>query len=581
MNSSCYPVATAAESPINGATGSASGERGMQPATCCPSSPCKPREQRRKTERPHLTEYKRAAPCPTAAEAGGQPDLHNDLDYLQLVLTARVYDVAIESPLQLAKNLSARLANHIYLKREDLQPVFSFKLRGAYNRMCHLTPEERNRGVIACSAGNHAQGVALAASKLGIQATIVMPQGTPSIKVNSVWSLGGNVVLHGSDFDEARQECERLSEAGQLAIIHPYDDVYVIAGQGTVGMEIVRQLQDPKLHAVFCSVGGGGLISGVSAFIKRVRPEVKVIGVEAEGADAMAVSLQRGERTRLREVNIFADGAAVSIPGEKTFQICQRFVDEVVVVTNDEICACIKDVFEDTRSILEPAGALSVAGIKKYIHREGAKDKVFVGITSGANMDFNRLRFVAERAELGEHREALLSVVIPETPGSFRELYSLIHPRPITEFSYRYSDPQNARIFLAFLVTDRQTEVEEVIASLLAKGMKAMDLSNNEMAKCHARYLAGGRSPSVSNERLLRFVFPERPGALQRFLNSLAIGWNVSLFHYRNLGADYGRVLAGIQVPPEEGKAFQQFLEELGYYYVDESSNPVYKEFLL
>eukprot|EP01121_Diplochlamys_sp_Union-15-3_P021298 TRINITY_DN8593_c0_g1_i1.p1 TRINITY_DN8593_c0_g1~~TRINITY_DN8593_c0_g1_i1.p1 ORF type:complete len:509 (+),score=84.88 TRINITY_DN8593_c0_g1_i1:94-1620(+) len=506
--------------------------------------------------------------------------LEHDLDFLKRVLTARVYDVCIETPLTYAKLLSHRLNNDIYIKREDLQPVFSFKCRGAYNKLVHLTPEERKQGIVTCSAGNHAQGVALAASKLGVDAKIVMPVVTPSIKVDNVRRLGGNVILFGDDFDAASQECQRISKAEGRIIIHPYDDIHVIAGQGTIGMELLRQISDVKLDYVFCCVGGGGLIAGVSAFIKKINPDIKIIGVEAEGADAMDLSLKQGRRVCLNEVALFADGAAVKLVGEKTFEFCKKYVDGMVIVSNDEICATIKDVFEETRVILEPAGSLGVAGIKKYIQENKITNKTFVGIASGANMDFTRLRFVGERAEIGLQREVLLAVTIPEKPGSFVKLYNTIYPRSVTEFSYRFSDPHKAYIYIAFNVQDK-SQVKQIINRLEAQEMSVIDITDNEMAKSHARYLVGGRSPRVTNEKLYRFVFPERPGALKKFLDSLKGYWNVSLFHYRNHGADFGKVLCGIQVPPEDSKEFQTFLDELGYVYIDENNNPVYKSFLL
>jgi len=516
--------------------------------------------------------------------------LTQERDYLQMILTAQVYDVAQETPLVLAQNISRRTENEILLKREDLQPVFSFKLRGAYNRMTNLTEEERKIGVVACSAGNHAQGVALAARNMGIDSWIVMPTATPLIKVDSVQRLGGRVILHGADFDEAKTECMRISKETGRVLIHPYDDPYVIAGQGTIGVEILRQVKKRKIDAIFCCVGGGGLLAGISAFVKRVCPEIKMIGVEAVDAAAMTASIQKGERVELKEVGLFADGAAVKLVGQETFRLCKDYVDAMVTVTNDEICAAIKDTFEDTRSILEPAGALSLAGCKRYIQTTGEKGNTYVCLTSGANMNFNRLRFVAERAEIGEDREALLSVIIPERPGSFQALYSVIYPRNVTEFSYRYSSSENARIFIAFEVKSRD-QVKETIEKLQEKGMEALDLTHNEMAKSHARYLVGGRS-DAKDERLYRFEFPEKPGALKRFLDTLNSpqnksttngtegGFNVSLFHYRNHGADVGKVLAAIQVPKEKEGEFEMFLTNLGYPYVNETENPVYTQFL-
>ncbi|KNC99017.1 threonine ammonia-lyase, biosynthetic [Spizellomyces punctatus DAOM BR117] len=500
-------------------------------------------------------------------------------DYVRLILTAQVYDVAMESPLQKAHNLSTRIGNTVLLKREDLQPVFSFKLRGAYNRMHQLSEEEKQKGVIACSAGNHAQGVALAAQKMGIQATIVMPTVTPPIKWRNVQRLGAQVVLHGNDFDEAKAECARLAKERGYINIPPYDDPYVIAGQGTVGLEIMRQ-SGPKIDAIFICIGGGGLAAGVASYVKRIFPHVKIIGVETHDAAAMTRSLKAGERVMLSQVGLFADGAAVKVVGEETFRVCKELVDETVLVSTDEICAGIKDVFEDTRSVVEPAGALGLAGVKKYVQEKGCKGMTFVAVTSGANMNFDRLRFVAERAELGENREALITVIIPERPGSFMDLYKAISPRAVSEFSYRYGDPSEAHIFMSFVVNDREKELGEIFKELDSKGMRAMDASRNEMAKAHARYLVGGRK-EVANERLFRFSFPERPGALSHFLSTLRHPlWNVSLFHYRNYGGDVSRVLAGVQVPPETTHEFEKFLKDLRYPYVEETDNLVYQQFL-
>ena len=523
-------------------------------------------------------------------------------DYLRMILTAKVYDVAVESPLQLANSLSSRLGHSIYLKREDLQPVFSFKLRGAYNKIASLSSEQRAAGILTCSAGNHAQGVALAASKLAIRSTILMPVHTPAIKVNAVRRLGAEVILHGADFDEAAAECRRLSATDGRVIVHPYDDPHVIAGQGTVAMELLRQWKpEQPIDTVFVCVGGGGLIAGIATYIKALFPSIRIVGVEADDAAAMTASLAAGRRIELREVGLFADGAAVRLVGEETFRLCRQFVDEMVTVTNDEICAAIKDTFEDTRSVLEPAGALSLAGCKRWISRQGAEavGGRHVCITSGANMNFNRLRFVAERAELGEEREALLAVTIAERPGEFMRLQQGLGGRNVTEFSYRYSDRHEAHIYLSFEVKQR-SEIETVIAELRARGMQAVDISHNDMAKDHTRYLAGGRSPSSTNERIFRFVFPERPSALLRFLHCLSSGgnkgggeggttngvggsegWNISLFHYRNYGSDTGKVLCGIQVGDGQREAFDEFLQRLGYPYVEETDNPVYKQFLL
>ncbi|KAH7914155.1 tryptophan synthase beta subunit-like PLP-dependent enzyme [Hygrophoropsis aurantiaca] len=509
----------------------------------------------------------------------------NTPDYLRLILTAKVYEILKETPLVFAPNLSAKLGNQIWLKREDLQEVFSFKIRGAYNFMASLTEEERWKGVVTCSAGNHAQGVALSGAKLGIPCTIVMPNGTPSIKVRNVQRLNAKVVLHGVDFDEAKAECARLASAYGLIFVPPYDDPLVIAGQGTVGMEILKQLPDSdNLNAVFGAVGGGGLVAGICEYIKRIAsPNTKVIGAETFDGDAMFQSLAKGERVTLPEVGPFSDGTAVKIVGEEPFRICQRLLDEVVLVDNDELCAAIKDIFEETRSITEPAGALALAGLKRHIINNkliGAQQK-FVAVVSGANMNFDRLRFVAERAELGEGREALLSVEVPEKPGSFFALHSLIHPRAITEFIYRYNSSTVAHIFLSFKLdtSSRAKEVPLVLAALKEEGMTGFDISDDEMAKSHARYMVGG-CQIVPNERLFRFEFPERPSALRKFLSGIHQGWNISLFHYRNHGADMGKVLAGIQVPPNESEQFGKFLDNLGYHYVEETDNEVYKRYL-
>jgi threonine dehydratase len=500
------------------------------------------------------------------------------IDYLQKILTAKVYDVAVETPLDLAPTLSRRLGSRVLLKREDQQSVFSFKLRGAYNKMAHLSVGERSRGVIAASAGNHAQGVALAAQRLGCQATIVMPVTTPNIKIAAVEGRGAKVVLHGDSYSDAYEEALRLQKETGATFVHPYDDPDVIAGQGTIGMEILRQCQGP-LDAVFVAVGGGGLISGIGAYIKRVRPQVKVIGVQPVDSDAMTRSLAEGHRVALAHVGLFADGVAVKQVGKETFRIAQECVDEMITVDTDAICAAIKDVFEDTRSILEPAGALAVAGIKVWCEKHRAQDRTFVAIACGANMNFDRLRFVAERAQLGEKREAIFAVSIPERPGSFREFCGLIGNRNVTEFNYRLADPKVAHLFVGVEVADRRS-APELLASLRKARIEAYDLSDNEMAKLHVRHLVGGHAPTAENEMLYRFEFPERPGALMRFLDSMSAGWNISLFHYRNHGADYGRVLVGMQVPPGEKADFQRFLDRLGYTYVDESANPAYRMFL-
>ncbi len=501
-------------------------------------------------------------------------------DLLERVLTALVYDVAIESPLEAARQLAERLGEQVWFKREDLQPVFSFKLRGAYNKIAHLDEGSRSRGVIAASAGNHAQGVALAARRLGCRATIVMPITTPHIKVEAVRALGAEVVLQGDSFEGAFTHSQALQVENGATYIHPYDDLDVIAGQGTIGMELLRQL--PRgMEAVFVPVGGGGLIAGIAAYLKRLQPGIRIIGVEPLDADALYRSLAAGYRVKLDHVGLFADGVAVSQVGEHTFPLCQAYVDEVVRVGTDEICAAIKDVFQENRSILEPAGALAVAGLKAWTeqHRDRPDRGGLVAILSGANTNFDRLRFVAERAELGEQREAILAVTIPERPGSFRAFCERIGRRSITEFNYRYADPSRAHIFVGVQVADR-AETHQLLTDLRADGLEAQDLSDNELAKLHIRHLVGGRAPSVTDERVLRFEFPERPGALLRFLDHMNAGWNISLFHYRNHGADYGRVLAGIQVPPEDHAEFQAFLDHLGYAWVDEGTNPAYRLFL-
>jgi threonine dehydratase len=500
------------------------------------------------------------------------------VDYLQKILTAKVYDVAIETPLDLAPTLSRRLGNRILLKREDTQPVFSFKLRGAYNKMAHLAPADRARGVIAASAGNHAQGVALAAQKLGCAATIVMPVTTPHIKIAAVEARGASVVLHGDSYSDAYARALELQRASRATFVHPYDDPDVIAGQGTIGMEILRQCPG-ELDAIFVAIGGGGLIGGIAAYVKRVRPEIRIVGVQPEDSDAMARSLKAGRRVVLPHVGLFADGVAVKQVGKETFRLARLYVDEVIRVDTDATCAALKDVFEDTRSILEPAGALAIAGVKAWVERHRTKNKVYVAIACGANMNFDRLRFVAERAELGEAREAILAVTIAERPGSFREFCALLGNRNVTEFNYRYADAKVAHLFVGIEVRNRQ-ETDHLLAELKRRRIEASDLSDNEMAKLHVRHLVGGHAPSATDEILYRFEFPERPGALMRFLDSMSAGWNISLFHYRNHGADYGRVLVGMQVPATDKADFRRFLDRLGYDYVDETANPAYRLFL-
>ncbi|RVU20528.1 threonine ammonia-lyase, biosynthetic [Methylobacterium oryzihabitans] len=499
-------------------------------------------------------------------------------DVIKKVLSARVYDVATESPLDPMPRLSARLGAGILLKREDLQPVFSFKLRGAYNKMANLPPEALARGVICASAGNHAQGVALAANRLGVAATIVMPRTTPGIKVEAVRARGGHVVLHGDAFDEAYAHAKALEAEHGLTFIHPYDDPDVIAGQGTIGKEILEQHSGP-IEAIFVPVGGGGLAAGVATFVKFLRPGTKVYGVEPDDAASMAAALAAGERVVLDQVGLFADGVAVRQAGEETFRLCRTHLDGVITVDTDAICAAVKDVFDDTRAMSEPSGALAVAGLKEYVARGLGAGGTLVAINSGANLNFSRLRHIAERAELGERREVLLAVTIPERPGSYRAFMEAIGPRAVSEFNYRYAAGSPAHIFVGVEVSG-PSEKRELIASLRGRDYPVLDLSDNEMAKVHVRYMVGGRVPGLSDERLLRFEFPERPGALMKFLDSLSDDWNISLFHYRNHGADYGRVLAGIQVPEAERGRFRTALEALAYPYYDESDNPAFRLFL-
>lgn len=499
-------------------------------------------------------------------------------DYLERILNARVYDVAQETPLEFAPNLSARLKNRVLLKREDMQSVFSFKLRGAYNKMAQLSPDVLAHGVIAASAGNHAQGVALGAKRLGTTAIIVMPVTTPQVKVDAVRSRGGQVVLHGDTYDDAYAHARQLEAEKGLTFVHPFDDPDVIAGQGTIGMEILRQYQQP-IHAVFVAIGGGGLISGIAAYIKRLRPETKIIGVEPVDADAMTRSLKAGQRIKLPNVGLFADGVAVREVGVETFRLCQQYVDEMILVDTDDICAAIKDVFEDTRSILEPAGALAIAAMKAYVEREQITDQTLIGIACGANMNFDRLRFVAERAELGERREAIFAVTIPEERGSLRKFCSLLGARNITEFNYRIADEKTAHIFVGMQISGR-SDAAQIVKTFEENGFKTIDLTDDEFAKLHLRHMVGGRSPLAEHEVLYRFEFPERPGALIKFLTSMRPDWNISLFHYRNHGADYGRIVLGIQVPPDEMDDWQAFLNSIDYRYWDENQNPAYKLFL-
>ena len=489
-----------------------------------------------------------------------------------------MYDVAIKTPLEFQPIISARIGNRVLLKREDMQPVFSFKIRGAYNKMAHLPPDVLKHGVICASAGNHAQGVALSAQKLGCRAVIVMPTTTPAIKVNAVKSRGAEVILFGDSYSDSVVRALELEKTEKLTFVHPYDDPDVIAGQGTIALEILDEHPQP-IEAIFCCVGGGGLLAGIAAYVKAVRPEIKVIGVEAKDAEAMTESLKKGERIILDQVGLFADGAAVKQVGVHTFKLCQQYVDEMIVVDNDAICAAIKDVFEDTRSILEPAGALALAGLKVYAERENLHNKTLIGIASGANMNFDRLRFVAERAEIGEKREAVFAVTIPEKPGAFKAFCRLLGNRNITEFNYRYSDPKNAHIFVGIAVSD-PAEAAKLVTELQAQGLPALDLTDNEMAKLHLRHLVGGHAPQAEHEVVYRFEFPEKPGALMKFLDTMGHDWNISLFHYRNHGADFGRVLVGMQVPPNEQDEYLTFLHNLGYPYWDETNNPAYQLFL-
>ncbi len=508
------------------------------------------------------------------------------IDYLKKILTARVYDVASETPLDLAPTLSQRYGNRIYFKREDMQDVFSFKVRGAYNKMAHLSEAQLKRGVICASAGNHAQGVALSAARLDCRAVIVMPTTTPQLKIDAVKARGGDsveIVLHGESYTDAYNHALTLEKEQKLTFVHPFDDPDVIAGQGTVGMEILRQHAGP-IHAIFVAIGGGGLISGVAAYVKQLRPDIKIIGVQTLDSDAMAKSLKAGERVTLPDVGLFSDGTAVRLVGEETFRLAQQYVDDIIIVDTDAICAAIKDVFTDTRSILEPAGALAVAGAKAYIERaeltaNPIRNETLVSIACGANMNFDRLRFVAERAELGEFREAVFAVTMAEQRGSFKRFCTLVGPRNVTEFNYRISDQDQAHVFVGIQIADRG-ESSALARRFEEHDFKTLDLTHDELAKAHLRHLVGGKSALAKDELLYRFEFPERPGALMRFLDSMAPNWNISLCHYRSQGGDVGRILIGLQVPPEEMDEFARFLATLGYRYWDETQNPVYKLFL-
>ncbi len=501
-------------------------------------------------------------------------------DYLQRVLKARVYDVAIESPLERAPRLSKKLGALVLLKREDQQPVFSFKLRGAFNKIASLDATARARGVICASAGNHAQGVALAARKLGLRAVIVMPTTTPRIKLQSVADLGGEIVLHGDDFDAAYAHARELEHAHGMSFVHPFDDPEVIAGQGTIAMEILRQRHGDEIDCIVVPVGGGGLIAGVAAYAKALYPHIRIIGVEPEDAPTLHTALRAGRPVRLPRVGVFADGAAVREIGHESFRVARDLVDDVVLVSTDEICAAIQDVFEDTRVVAEPAGALAIAGLKKYLHANGAPDKACVAIVSGANMNFDRLRHVAERADLGAEREMLLAVTIPEQRGSFKRFCDVIGTRAVTEFNYRYADASAARIFVGLAIDPASEDRHAVVDSIRHAGFAVEDLSRNEMAKLHVRYMVGGKAQSITDERLFRFEFPERRGALLKFLDAIGTDWNISLFHYRNHGSDYGRVLAGVQVDAASATDFDAHLAALGYSYVEETTNPAYRAFL-
>lgn len=501
-----------------------------------------------------------------------------DTEYLRRILTARVYDVADETPLEMAPDLSNRLGNNLLLKREDLQPVFSFKLRGAYNKMANLTPGQRARGVIASSAGNHAQGVALAANELGCRAVIVMPETAPRLKIDAVRARGAEVVLHGESYTDANTHAMALMAQHDLTFVHPFDDPDVIAGQGTIAMEILRQ-HTGSIHAIFVAIGGGGLISGIATYIKQLKPDIRIVGVQTNDSDAMARSIEAGHRVELDDVGLFSDGTAVRLVGEETFRLTKRYVDEIVRVDTDAICAAIKDVFTDTRAILEPAGALAIAGAKEYVERTGVEGQTLVAVACGANMNFDRLRFVSERAEIGEKREAVFAVTIPEERGSFRRFCSLVGDHDVTEFNYRISDDDEAHVFVGVGISGHD-EGRKIAETFEGGGFATLDLTEDELAKVHLRHLVGGKSTLASDEVLYRFEFPERPGALMRFLTTMSPSWNISLFHYRNHGADYGRVLVGMQVPPEDTDELSRFLADLGYRHWEETTNPAYRLFL-
>jgi len=501
-------------------------------------------------------------------------------NYIEKILKAKVYDVATETPLEAAPRLGRRLGNAVWFKREDLQPVFSFKIRGAYNKIAQLSAIAAQRGVICASAGNHAQGVALGARTRGIPAVIVMPISTPEIKVQAVADLGGEIVLHGEDYDQAYEHAVDLARERNLVFVHPFDDPDVIAGQGTVAMEILRQKHGDEIDAIFVPVGGGGLIAGIAAYAKALYPRIKIIGVEPEESAGMYESLRAGKRVTLERVGTFADGVAVKRVGEEPFRLAKLYVDEIVLVGTDQICAAIQDIFEDTRAICEPSGALAVAGLKKYVARENCTGRRFVAINCGANMNFDRLRYIAERADFGAQREALLAVEIPETPGSFLRFCEIIGRRSVTEFNYRYSSAKAAQIFVGLALSQGKPERESLLKSIAAGGFAVRDMTDNEVAKLHVRYMVGGHAQGLTDEKIYRFEFPERPGALLKFLHAIGDQWNISLFHYRNHGADYGRVLAGIQVPADTRTDFLLHLADLQYAYVEETDNPAHKIFL-
>lgn len=499
--------------------------------------------------------------------------------YIKRILDARIYDLAVETPLDKAALVSRRLNNNVWLKREDLQPVFAFKIRGAYNKMLKLSEEQRRKGVIAASAGNHAQGLSMAAKHLGAPAVIVMPQTTPQIKVDGVRRHGGKVVLVGDTYDEAFVYSQRLVEEKGFTYIHPFDDPDVIAGQGTIAVELLRQHAGP-IDAVFIPVGGGGLCAGMSAYIKYIRPETKIIAVEAEDSACLKLALEKKRRAVLPEVGIFADGVAVAQIGKEPYRILKHTVDQVITANSDEMCAAIKDIFEDTRSIAEPAGALALAGLKKYVEDTGCEGETLVAVASGANTNFDRLRYISERTEVGEKREAILAVTLPEKPGAYKKFCKALGKRSITEFNYRYSDNSEAHVFVGVQVSEENHDRQGLVDMLTRKGYPVEDLTDNEMAKLHIRHMVGGRSPQIEDEQVYRFEFPERPGALLKFLTHLAAGWNISMFHYRNHGAAYGRVLVGLQVPEGDRGKITQFLDELNYHYWEESNNPAYRLFL-